>query len=253
MILLRSLAFNVAFYANIIVWMIAILPTLVLPRAVLMAVVRAWARSNLWLLRVIAGIGVEFRGLENLPAGGALLAAKHQSLWETFALLTVAHDPAFIMKRELRWIPLFGWYTWKAQQVPVDRKGGSAALNAMAARAREAAQSGRQIIIFPEGTRRPVDAPPAYRYGIVHLAATLGVPCVPVALNSGLFWPRRKFLRFPGTILVEIMPALPAETPREDILPALSARIEEATNRLVAEARAARGAALPAAAPLTEA
>ncbi|MDJ1157431.1 1-acyl-sn-glycerol-3-phosphate acyltransferase [Chelatococcus sp. SYSU_G07232] len=243
MLVLRSALFNLLFYANLIVWMIGALPSLLMPRRAIMRIARAWARSALWLLRVVAGTTVEYRGLENLPPGGCLVACKHQSMWETFALLTMFDDPAFILKRELTFIPFFGWLAWKADMVPVDRSGGAAALAAMLAKARKEARHGRQIVIFPEGTRRPPGAPPAYKAGIAHLYTSLGVPCLPVALNSGLYWPRRKFLRRPGTIRVEFLPPLPPGLRRQEMLAEVERRIEESSDRLLAEGRAELGLA----------
>jgi 1-acyl-sn-glycerol-3-phosphate acyltransferase len=187
----RSVLFNVLFYLNLLVQLVAALPTLVMPRWGILAVARFWARTNLWLLRVVCGIKVEFRGLAKIPPGPLLVAAKHQSLWETFALLLILPDPAYIMKRELMWIPFFGWYAWKAGMIPVDRSKGSQALADMNACARAELARNRQIIIFPEGTRRPPGAEPRYKYGVVHLYRETGVTCLPIALNSGLFWPRR--------------------------------------------------------------
>ncbi|HMB09456.1 lysophospholipid acyltransferase family protein [Saliniramus sp.] len=241
MLILRSLAFNLAYYLNLVVWMILCLPVLALPRRVFMRVARLWARSSLWLLRVIAGTRVDFRGLEKIPAGGTIVASKHQSLWETFALLVILDDPAYVLKRELMWIPVFGWYAWKARSVPVDRKGGAQALKAMVVRAREEIAAGRQIIIFPEGTRRPPGAAPAYKFGVALLYAKLRAPCLPVALNSGLYWPRRKFIRHPGTILVEILDPIGPGMPRDTFFRDLEARIEAATNGLLQEAGARRG------------
>ena len=130
LVILRSVVFNVLFYLNLTVQLIAALPTLVMPRRAIIEVARFWARSNLWLLRVVCGTRVEFRGLEKIPSGPLLVASKHQSLWETFALITLFRDPAYIMKRELMWIPFFGWYAWKAGMIPVDRGRGSKALAA---------------------------------------------------------------------------------------------------------------------------
>jgi 1-acyl-sn-glycerol-3-phosphate acyltransferase len=237
MLVLRSLAFNVLYYANLIAWMLAALPTLAMPRAALRDVAKAWARSSLWLLRVVAGTRVSWRGLERIPPGGLLVAAKHQSLWETFALLTILEDPVYVLKRELMWIPVFGWYAWKARSVPVNRKGRSAALAELAVKTEEALAEGRQVILFPEGTRRPPGAEPAYKYGIVHLYDRLKAPVLPVALNSGVYWPRRKFLRRPGTIVVEVLdPILPGLS-KEAFFAELQGRIEDASNRLLAEGR----------------
>jgi 1-acyl-sn-glycerol-3-phosphate acyltransferase len=241
MLVLRSLLFNVAFYAHLILCLVLYLPLLVLPRAWALEAVRSWARVSLWLLRVIAGTSVEFRGRENIPQGGYLVASKHQSAWETFALLLLFPNPAFVLKRELALIPLFGWLAMKAGMISVDRKGGAAAFAAMAERAGVEIARGRQIIIFPEGTRRPPGAPPDYKLGVVQLYHRLGVPCLPVALNSGLYWPRRRFIRRPGTILVEFLPVIPAGLPRGKFRTLLTERIEEASDRLLAEGRAADG------------
>lgn len=243
MLVARSLLFNAAFYANLIIWMLPCIPLLVGPRKALIRVAQAWARSNLWLLRIIAGTRVEFRGRERIPPGGLLVAAKHQSLWETFALVTLFDDPAFVLKRELTWIPLFGWLLSKAGMVPVDRTAGSNALRAMTRRACAEVEHGRQVLIFPEGTRRPPGAAPAYKYGITHLYAKLNVPCVRVALNSGLFWPRRRFIRRPGTIVAEVLEPLPAGLTRDEFFRQLTEGIETASDRLLAEGQAQLGAA----------
>ena len=241
MLVLRSLLFNVAFYANIVLWTILLVPGIVMPRRAFFRIVSGWGQSSLWLLRVIAGTRVEFRGRERIPPGGLLVAAKHQSMWETFALVTVFPDPAFILKRELMWIPVFGWYLAKGRQVPVDRRAGSQALVAMTARAKAEAARGRQILIFPEGTRRSPGAPPAYKFGAAHLYAQLGVPCLPVALNSGLYWPRRRFLRWPGTIVVEFLEPIAPGLARDVFFAELQARIEAGSGRLLAEGRAELG------------
>jgi 1-acyl-sn-glycerol-3-phosphate acyltransferase len=197
--------------------------------------VRWWARTNIWLLRALCGIKVEFRGLAKRPAGALLVASKHQSFWETFALMLVFPDPAYILKRELIFIPFFGWYAWKARMIPVDRGKGSQALAAMTDYARVELARGRQIVIFPEGTRRAPGAEPRYKYGVVHLYAETGVPCVPVALNSGVFWPRRSFRRLPGTIRVEILDPIMPGLDKQVFFERLQQSIETATARLVAE------------------
>jgi 1-acyl-sn-glycerol-3-phosphate acyltransferase len=202
-----------------------------------MSLARTWAKSSLWILRVFAGTSVEWRGLHNVPSGGCIIACKHQSLWETFALLTVFDDPAFILKRELMWIPLFGWYAWKSDQIPVNRGKRAAALVAMTEQARRRIDEGRQVLIFPEGTRRPIDAPPAYKFGVAYLYDSIGAPCLPVALNSGAYWPRRSFVRRPGTIVVEFLPIIPSGMPREMFFEKLQDDIETASRRLSEEAR----------------
>jgi 1-acyl-sn-glycerol-3-phosphate acyltransferase len=238
---IRSAVFNILFYLNLLALLMAALPTLVMPRRAILSVARLWARINLWLLRVVSGTKVEFRGLEKIPPGPLLVASKHQSLWETFALLLILSDPAYIMKRELMWIPFFGWYTWKAGMIAVDRSRGSQALAEMNARARAELARNRQIIIFPEGTRRPPGAEPRYKYGVAHLYVETGVPCLPVALNSGLFWPRRSFRRYGGTIRVEVLDPIPGGLDKDAFFERLQRDVEVATARLVAEGERERG------------
>ncbi|HEX2136010.1 MAG TPA: lysophospholipid acyltransferase family protein [Microvirga sp.] len=245
MLLVRSFLFNVAFFLNTLLWLILLLPLLATSHETFMRGPKLWARSSLWLLRVIAGTKVEFRGLERIPPGGLLVAAKHQSAWETFALVPLFEDPTFILKRELMWIPIFGWYLAKARCVAIDRRAGSQALAQMNTRARAEVQAGRQIFIFPEGTRKPPGARPAYKYGVAHLYENLGVPCLPVALNAGLYWPRRAFIRRPGTIRVEILEPIPPGMPRDAFFALLQAQIEAASNRLLAEAEAELGIVAP--------
>lgn len=235
MLVLRSLAFNVAFYANLIGWMIVVLPSLAMPRRYFAAIAKAWSRSSIWLMEVIVGTRLEIRGREHIPPGGFVVASKHQSFFETFALFPELADGAFILKRELMWIPLFGWYLWKDDMVPVNRGGRSAALAAMNAKARETLAAGRQIVIFPEGTRRVPGAPPAYKQGIGFLYGEMGAPVLPVALNTGLFWPRRRFLRWPGTVVIEFLPVIPAGLPRAEFNRRLQAAIETASDALFAE------------------
>jgi 1-acyl-sn-glycerol-3-phosphate acyltransferase len=235
-IVARSLLFNVAFYIVLVICLLLAMPTLALPRWGILGFARFWARINLFLLRVICGTKVEWRGLERLPKGALLVAAKHQSIWETFALLLLFSDPAFILKRELTWIPIFGWYLWRGEMVPIDRGGGKSSLVKMTAAADAALKCGRQLVIFPEGTRRPIGAQPAYKVGIAHLYAEGVAPCLPIALNSGLFWPRRKFLRRPGTIIVEILEPIAPGLSRDVFFTRLQTTIEQATARLVDEA-----------------
>jgi len=236
MIVARSLLFNVAFVLNNAVWFILFLPSLLLPRRPYLAVVRAWARSNLLLHGVIVGVDVEVRGRHNIPAGGLLVASKHQSAWETLALVAYFPDFAFILKRELLSVPLFGWYLRKAGQIPVDRGRRSTVFAALDREAREAVSQGRQIVIFPEGTRRDPGAEPNYKFGVAHLYGALGVPCLPVAHDAGLLWPRRRFLKRPGTITIEFLEPIPPGLPRDEFFALLRDRIEGATAALLAQA-----------------
>ena len=236
--LVRSIVFNGLFYLNTALWLIVALPTFFMPYTAILAIAKAWGRCNLVLLRVVAGLDYEIRGREKIPHGPLIVAAKHQSAWETFALISLFDNPLFIVKRELQWIPIFGWLMIKGRMVPVDRSAGSQALSTMTERARVEFSAGRQLIIFPEGTRRPAGAKPRYKFGVAHLYASTGVPCVPIALNSGLFWPRRSIRRLPGTVLVEILDPIPPGLDKDVFFKRLRHDIETATARLIAEAKA---------------
>jgi 1-acyl-sn-glycerol-3-phosphate acyltransferase len=233
---LRAFLFNVLFYVTTVLFLGLGSPLLFGPRSWAMAALALHARTELWLLKTIVGTKLEVRGREKLPKGACLVASKHQSAWETFALIPLFRDPAYLMKRELFWIPFHGWFSYKFKMIPVDRDKGPAALRRMLAEAKTRAASGREIIIFPEGTRRAPGAPPDYKTGVFLLYETLGVPCVPVALNSGLFWPRRSLKRYPGTIIVEFLDPIPPGLSKRDFLPRLQETIETASNRLIAEA-----------------
>ena len=236
---LRSFAFNVAFYVNIIVLMIIGLPLILFGRHGVFFMARLWCASSLWLLDKLCGLKVEFRGVENVPRGGYILASKHQSFLETFALLRHAHDFAIIFKRQLAWIPLFGLYLIGGRQIAVDRSHGRAALTQIIAKARAVLGEGRQIMIYPEGTRRPPGAPPRYKYGVAVIYAENGAPCVPVAVNTGLYWGRRDPIRRPGVAVIEYLPAIQPGLDRDVFANRLEAAIEAACARLNAEALAA--------------
>jgi 1-acyl-sn-glycerol-3-phosphate acyltransferase len=237
LIFLRSLVFNVLFYALLVFWLLVAIPTFLMPRRAILAIAGLWAKSSIWLLRLICGTKVEFRGTEKIPKGPLIVASKHQSMWETFALLQFFEQPLYILKRELKWIPFFGWYCMKAEMIDVERAAGARALRDMTRRAGTAVREGRQLIIFPEGTRRPVEAPPHYKPGVFLVYKDSGVACVPVALNSGLFWPRRTFMRYPGTLVVEFLDPLPPGLSRDEFIDRIRDAIEGATDRIVKDAR----------------
>ncbi|MCV6548419.1 MAG: 1-acyl-sn-glycerol-3-phosphate acyltransferase [Cohaesibacter sp.] len=241
MLFIRSALFNAAFYLNTALLVAIGLVTFVLPRRYIMQIIRFWGTSSTWLFKVIIGGTVEFRGKEHIPKGGIILASKHQSVWETFALLPLIEDPVYIFKRELLFIPFFGWCAIKSRMIPINRGKRSKALKQMLKRAKEEIAAQRQIIIYPEGTRRPVDSEPHYKFGIAHIYQVLKVPCVPVAINSGLFWPRRSFMRYPGKVIVQIMPPMEPGMPAQDFFETLSHQIESTSNQLIAEARAEGG------------
>ena len=233
---LRALAFTFLFYLNTLVHVLLALPTLLVPgRRALWLAVHSWVAINQWCLRFCCGIRHEIRFADRVPTGPLLVAAKHQSTWEIFSLLPLFKDPVFILKREVMWLPLFNLYCLKGGMIPVDRGAGSRALGKMAADARARIADERQILIFPEGTRTIPGAPPAYKYGIVQLYADLGVPCLPIALNAGLYWPRRTLRFRSGMIRAEVLTPIPPVLSEDAFRARLESTIEEASNRLLAE------------------
>ncbi len=233
---LRSLAFNIAFYSWFVVIATPALTSLFLPRPVLMGFARTWARGNLWLLKTICRIDYQVRGQENLPDGAFIIASKHQSAWDTIVFILLARDPAYVFKRELSWIPMFGWFLWKADMIPVDRSAGRRAVAHIAKLAAPLVAAKRQIVIFPQGTRTPPGSKRPYRGGVHAIYAGAGVQLVPAALNSGLYWARRSFIKHPGTILLEFLPPIPVGLEREELLQAMEQAIDPVTERLEAEA-----------------
>lgn len=234
--MLRSIIFAVVFYLNTAVFLLLGSPLLFGPRSWAMAALKLHARVSLWWLEKIVGTRMEVRGLERLPAGPILVAAKHQSAWDTFALIPLFRDPALVMKAELMHIPFYGWFSRKFGMIPIRREAKASALRELLREARARAAAGREILIFPEGTRRPPGAPPDYKPGVMLLYEGLNVPCVPLALNSGLFWPRRRLERYPGTIVVEILEPIPPGLSRSAFKTEVIERIESACARLNAEA-----------------
>jgi len=238
-ILLRSLLFNLFFYLWTAFLGIAALPMVLAPRRWVMALGSWWSGSVLWLARTVAGIDYELRGAEHIPPGAVIVAMKHQSAWDTLATPVLFRDPAIVAKRELFWIPCYGWYARRAGMIPVDRGAGAAALKRMVQHARAVVEQGRPIVIFPEGTRTAVGASRAYHPGVAALYSQLALPVVPVAVNSGLFWGRRSFIKRPGTIVLELLPDIPPGLARAAFLRELELRIGSAVERLIAEARKA--------------
>lgn len=232
----RSFVFNVAFYLVTALMMLLGIWLLAGPRSWAMQGLRLHGQLCVWLLRMICGTRIEVRGRERIPQGACLVVAKHQSAWDTFALIPLFRDPAIVLKAELSRIPLYGWFCVKFEHILVRRDRAAVALRAMVTEAKAKADAGREILIFAEGTRREPGAPADYKPGYVALYEALGRPAVPLALNSGLFWPRNRFTRYPGTIVVEVLepiaPGLPRSTARKEI----EAAIEAASRRLIVEA-----------------
>ena len=239
MVYLRSCIFNLYFYVVTFTMTVVCSPLLVLPRSYASAAMTRWAHWVTTALRVIVGIQVEVRGQDNLPEGPVLLASKHQSTWDTFAFFTLVKDPAYVLKQELSYLPFYGWFAKKVAMVFVDRGAQAKALRHMIAQSKERVAAGRPIVIFPEGTRSAAGSSKDYKPGVAALYKNLDMPCVPVALNSGLYWPRREFVRRPGTIVIEFLPAIEPGLPRKEFSKRLEQDIETACLTLFEEGVAA--------------
>ena len=229
MTFLRSLQFLLWFLAITTILSLVFLPVLLLPRGATIWLARVWSRASFFGLKLLAGIDWEIRGTP--PTGPVLVAAKHMSMWDTLALYLALDAPGIVLKRELLRIPFYGWFLWKATAIPIDRAAGASALRKMGAAAKAVLAEGRPILIFPEGTRKKPGAPPDYKPGVAGLYGMLDVPCVPVALNSGAYW--TGFIKRPGTIVLEFLPAIAPGMKRSEFMRLLETRIETATAALL--------------------
>ena len=235
LVVLRSLVFQGLVIASLVLLLPAVV-LMVLPRAVTRTAARIVVRFWLALLRLTVGLAYEVRGREHLPDGPCLIAAKHQSAFETLALQVILKDPAFVLKRELTLIPVAGWGMWRLGHIAIDRSAGASALMSLIRQAKQRVADGRQVVIFPEGTRSTPLSAPTYRPGVAALYRALQVPCVPVALNSGVFWPRNSAWKFPGRIIIEFLPAIPAGLASGPFMERLEQQVEERTEALIVEA-----------------
>jgi 1-acyl-sn-glycerol-3-phosphate acyltransferase len=231
----RALAFNFAFFAWTVVLGIISLPLLLASRSATVRLGRFWAESVLRLLGSIVGLNHEVRGLDRIPRGGCIIAMKHQSAWDTLILPVVLKDPAPVLKRELLLLPIYGWFTARTGPIAIDRKAGAAALRGMVAAARPIAACGRPIVIFPEGTRVAPGERRPYQSGVAALYHALALPLVPAAVNSGLYWGRRSFVKRPGRIVLEFLEPIPPGWSRDRLMAELERRIETATAALERE------------------
>ena len=233
----RSALFYPVLYINWALFLVFGSWLLLGPRRWAMAGLAAHGRATVWLLRVICNTKMEVRGHEKLLAGPVIVAAKHEAAWDTFALIPLMRDPALVMKAELLSIPLYGTFCRKFELIPIQRELGPAALRQMTRDARMRVAEGREILIFPEGTRKIPGSPPDYKPGIAFLYQDLKIPVCPLALNSGAFWPRHTFLRYPGTIVAEFLDPIPPGLSRQEFMQRLEQAIETASGKLLAEAR----------------
>jgi 1-acyl-sn-glycerol-3-phosphate acyltransferase len=236
---LRSLIFAGWFYLSMGLVGLVCLPFANASRKAAIAATRFWTGMQRWGLRWFCDVRTEFRGLEHMPPGAAIIAMRHQSTYDTLAPFLFIDDPAFILKRELLKAPVLGTYASKGRMIPIDRGGGLKTMKTMLAAAKAESAEGRKIVIFPDGTRQAPDEPTDFKPGVVAMYNALNVPCVPVALNTGLCW--RSFWRKPGLIIFEVLPPIEPGLAREPFMQRLKDALEPATQRLVAEGRAAQG------------
>ncbi|MGC6498629.1 MAG: lysophospholipid acyltransferase family protein [Henriciella sp.] len=243
MTLLRSLLFVIWLYGGMAVLGLMALPALLLPRRFIVGLIRLYAHLVIAGLRIVCGIQVELRGREHVGQGPQLIAGKHQAMLDVFIPFLYFDDPVVIMKRELLWYPFLGWYALKSRQIPIDRGGGAQTMRKMlkAAQSRVPEGRGRQLTIYPEGTRTAPGAPPAYKpAGLRAFYKALNLPVLPMATNSGLCWPARGLRRRPGKIVYELLPPVPAGLANKDMLVRLQDRLENASDALLEEGRQAQ-------------
>ena len=231
----RSTLMTGLFLLTSTVTCLVMLPLYAGPRRWVIKGIGVWARVNIWLAWVVCGIKTEVRGQEHLPAGAALIASKHQSLYDTCAPFAFLPDICYVLKKELVSIPLFGWYALKSGMIVVDREAGSTALRKLVADSQDRLRNVRQIMIFPEGTRTDPGDPADYKPGIAALYRELDMPVVPMATNSGMHWPTKGRTRTPGTIVFQYLPPIPPGLKRGEFMRELEERIESASKALYGE------------------
>ena len=232
---LRSLLFVFWLYGTMTLYGLGLLPLLAISEGAAMAAIRWWARAVLFGARWIVGIRVEFRGLEHRPQGAALVAGKHMSMLDTIAPFVILERPADVLKQSLMYLPAFGWYAWRTKMVAIRREDAAKALKGMVSACRERLKEGRQIVIFPEGTRSDPGDDPDYKPGVAALYRDLDVPCHLLATNSGQFWPGHGIDRKPGTVVFEFLPPIPAGLKRGELMAEMKARLETASTALITE------------------
>lgn len=229
----RSLIFTLWLYLSMPLFAVGLSPALLMPHGVAMGVIKLWARFVLFGLRWIAGVKVEVRGLEHRPTGPALIAAKHQGMLDVIAPFAFLDDACFVMKKELMPLPFFGWFAWKTKMIAVDRAAHAKALKDMVRQTRTRLAEDRQILIFPEGTRTTPGEPADYKPGVAAIYRDVEAPCWPIATNSGVHWPAHGFKRYPGTVVFEFLPPIPAGLKRAEFMKQLESRIEGASTALL--------------------
>lgn len=233
---IRSVLFVIWLYGSLVFFGLVFLPTMVMPRRFAFYGIRGWARSAVWGMKFFCNARTEVRGLEHIGDKPVLIASKHQSTLDTVIPFLYFDDPCIILKRELLWYPLFGFYALKTGQIAIDRSGAMKTLKEMTRRAKLARDDGRSLLIFPEGTRTKPGVEAEYKPGIALLYKELELECLPVALSTGVCWPAKGIMRYPGTMVVEFMPRIEPGLSRKVFMKTLHDRIETRSLALAAEA-----------------
>ena len=232
-IILRSALFNILFIAWAFISSVIFAPLFLMSQKMALRCGRPWAQGSLVLARWVLGITHEVRGREHLTNQPVIYASKHQSAWDTVIFLVLLDTPCYVLKRELLRIPFWGWYLWRMGMIAIDRSGKASSMKQMLRDGKQRIAEGRTIVIFPEGTRMKPGAAPDYHPGVVALYSQLGVPVVPVALNSGVYWGKDAFLKKPGKIIISLLPHLPPGLPKAEFSAKLQDTIEQETTILI--------------------
>ncbi|MBA5724012.1 1-acyl-sn-glycerol-3-phosphate acyltransferase [Candidatus Liberibacter sp.] len=236
MILIRSIIFNILFCINILLAAIISIPLWLLStKKQFMRFARIWVNIQQLLLKYVTKTCLKVEGLEHIPPKGCIIAIKHQSSWDTIFFLTCLNDPIFIVKRSIFYIPLFGWYCFRLGMIGVDRNSKRIDMRNIIKRSQKTVEQNRQLVIYPEGTRRPPGAKTIYKKGIAHIYNSLSVPVIPIVVHAGLFWPHKGFMRYPGNFKVRILPPIPPGMPKEDFFAKLQDNMEYESKKLLLE------------------
>lgn len=232
LLLIRSIAFNIAFFAWAFISAILFAPLFIISSRASLYAGKPWADLSLVLARVFCGIKYEVRGRENIQNTPVIYASKHQSAWDTIIFLHLFPNVAYVLKKELLRLPFWGWYLWRMKMIAIDRSAGASSIKQIIRDGKAALAEGRPIVIFPEGTRKKLGSEPDYQSGITAMYSSLGVPVVPIALNSGVYWGKNAFFKTPGTIVIEFLPPIPSGLPKKEFIQRLQNDIETASNKL---------------------
>ena len=237
LLLIQSLAFNITFFAWAFISAILFIPFFIISTRTAQKIGKPWANVSLLLARVFCGIKYEVRGQENIQNIPVIYASKHQSAWDTLIFLTLLPRVAYVLKKELLRLPFWGWYLWRMKMIAIDRSAGASSIKQLIRDSKTAIAENRPIVIFPEGTRKKPNATPDYHAGITAMYSSLGIPVVPVALNSGIYWGKNAFFKKSGTIIIEFLPPIPSGLPKKEFIERLQNDIESASNRLIRESK----------------